>query len=105
MGSKNKIMFRTMLVTLGVIALCFIAFYFIGIAFKNTEKIAYNRNSELFEIVDKDKFSLFGKEFSLPIISVAEKLKEIFLKYSSGLLRVFSYVINGIKEGINLLIK
>ena len=98
-------MIRTMLITLSVILLCFIAFYFIGIAFKNTEKIAYNRNSAAFEVVDKDRFSVFGKEFNFPIISIAENLKEIFSKYSSGLVRIVSYAVNGIKEGINLIVK
>lgn len=94
-----------MLITLGVILLCFIAFYFIGVAFSNTEKIAYNRNSVIFEVVDKDKFSLFGRKFSFPLMTVTEKVKEIFLRYSSGLLRIISYAINGIKEGINYFIK
>ena len=97
-------MLRAMLVTLGVIVLCFIAFYFIGVAFSNTEKIAYNRNSVIFEVVDKDKFSFFGKEFGFPLMSIAEKIKLLFLKYSSGLLRIVSYALNGIKEGIKYFI-
>lgn len=97
-SKRNRLFFRSVLVTgfiivCGVMALCFM-----GRAYRATEKTAFGREVSVISLTDYDHISFFGKEVYFPIFKVAEAFEKARLYLTTGINKLLALTVGGAKE-------
>lgn len=97
--SKNsRITVRCAAITLFILILVFLALYFMGQAYTAMEMTVFERSSEAFFISGWDEFSLFGKVYNLPIMTVSSKIYDFLSQYAPGIIKLHGFCINSAEE-------
>ncbi len=104
-STSNRIMLRSMGVTLFILVCTAVAAVMMGEAYSALQKDAFGVEASAFSFSSKDYITLFGKEFYFPLISIFEKAVELWRRGSSGIIKLLGVVIETTKELGNVLFK
>lgn len=104
LSKNNHLLIRSTLIMLFVLSCAFVAILLMGKAYVEMQKILFNNDTQAFFIVEKDVFSVLGKEFYIPIISCSEKVASFLKNFASGIIKLIGYVLNLTNELIEKII-
>ena len=97
-NKRNRLFFKSVLVTefiimCGVMALCFM-----GIAYQATEKTAFGRDASVISLTDYEHISFFEKEIYFPSFKVADAFEKAKFYLTSGINKLLALTVGGAKE-------
>lgn len=95
---NSRLIIRSAAVTFFMLTCAFFAFYFMGHAFSKMEMTTFERQTEAFYIVDWDKFSIFGKEYYIPVMTIFDKIYKLFNSYCSGIIKLLGIAYSSVEE-------
>lgn len=75
-----------------------------GRVFSVVEKNAFGNDIKAFEIYEKDVYGFFGKRFSVPIITFAERVEAFVYTYAPGIIKLLGFAIDGVGELISKIV-
>lgn len=102
-SKKNRIVLRSMTVTLFILTCAVVAILFMGKAYSSIQRDAYGVDISAFSVDSRDYITVFGKDVYFPLINVLQTAKELFMRYCSGLIKLLGYAIDITKESANFL--
>lgn len=101
MTRKNnylKTLIKSSMLTLVLLTLVIIAVSLMGVVYSEMEFTAFGRNVSFLEAVEKDRLSIFGKEFYFPLETAVENLEYYIESYSPGIIKLLGYAVNTLEE-------
>lgn len=97
-SKNNRIIIRSTLLTLFIILCIFTAFLFMGIAFTEMQATVNGKGYSALYMVDYDVYSVFGKEYNVPVMTLFNKLFDYFRSYSPGIIKLIGMLLNTADE-------
>lgn len=104
-NKRNRLFFKSALVTGSIILCGVMALWFMGKAYQATEKTAFGREVSVISLTDYDHISFFGKEVYFPIFKVADALEKMRLYLTTGINKLLALTVGGVKELIEYFIE
>lgn len=101
---QNKTVLRAFYVTMFMITCVAVGLIAAGHVFSVSENGAFSNNATAFGIVNDEEFIIFGSKVRFPIISSVIKLKDWFLRYAPGIIKLLGFAVNGVEELIETIV-
>lgn len=104
-NKRNRLFFKSVFVTGFVIMCGVMALYFMGQAYRATEKTAFGREVSVISLNDYEHISFFGKEIYFPIFKVADAFESARVYLTSGINKLLALTVGGVKELVEYFIQ